>query len=175
MAAYEQSTSTLKTLLANPLLDRDRVDSTTEALAETLADQHEIDEAIQHGGEVAMGAAGRVDVDEDELEKELAEIVRDEKARADEAEAAREAEVREEARRAEKRREEEQEAKLAVLDSVPESAAATDVRTQEDHSAEDEWEKRYAESRAREIAEKERAELERVRKEEKEQGRVVAE
>ena len=176
MAAYEHSTSTLKALLANPLLDRDRVDSTTEALAETLADQREIDEAIQHGGEVAMSAGGRVAADEDDLERELAGMVADEKARADEEKQSREKEERTRKEREEKRREDESTQKLQGLRKVPETKrVASPERGVERGEMEGDMERRYAEARAKEIAEKERPEADRLDREEGYRGRVAAE
>jgi len=78
--AYETSTSTLRAVLADPALQRDRVDATMDALADALADQQEIDEAIQSGGQLAVaGSHAGAEVDEDELEKELQGLVDDKK------------------------------------------------------------------------------------------------
>ena len=55
----------------------EKVEQTTEALAEALADQKEIDDAIAVGGQVAVKAAGVEDVDEADLELELAEMVKE--------------------------------------------------------------------------------------------------
>jgi len=81
MQAYETSTSTLKSIMSNPALDMDNVEKTTEALAEVMSNQEEVDNAIRIGGEIAVGASGREGVDDDELKKELEEMVRDEKER----------------------------------------------------------------------------------------------
>jgi len=59
----------------------DNVERTTEALAEVMSNQEEVDNAIRIGGEIAVGASGRESVDDDELKKELEEMVRDEKER----------------------------------------------------------------------------------------------
>jgi charged multivesicular body protein 7 len=78
--AYEMSTSTLRSVLSDPALQRERVDATMDALADALADQQEIDQAIQSGGQLALaGSSAGVDVDEDDLEKELEGLVQDKK------------------------------------------------------------------------------------------------
>ncbi|KAG7549003.1 hypothetical protein FFLO_03116 [Filobasidium floriforme] len=82
--AYEMSTSTLRSVLSNPALQRDRVDATMDALADALADQQEIDQAIQSGGQLALaGSSAGVDVDEDDLEKELEGLVQEKKREED--------------------------------------------------------------------------------------------
>jgi charged multivesicular body protein 7 len=178
MAAYEQSTATLKTLLANPLLDRDRVDNTTEALAETLADQREIDEAIQQGGQVAMAAGGRVAADEDELEKELADMVQAEKDRAkEEAEAKDKAKVEQE-KEEEKERVDKEHSKLADLTVAPRTDIArllpnaTSGSITSDMTAE-QLEEQYAAARSRQIADKER--MERLGRDQARQSEMAAE
>jgi charged multivesicular body protein 7 len=78
--AYEMSTSTLRSVLSDPALQRERVDATMDALADALADQQEIDQAIQSGGQLALaGSSAGVDVEEDDLEKELEGLVQDKK------------------------------------------------------------------------------------------------
>ena len=77
METYQLSTSTLRSVLSHPTLDHERITSTTDDLAEVLADQHEIDDAIRSGGAIATSAAG-VDVDEDELADELQDLIKEE-------------------------------------------------------------------------------------------------
>ncbi|KZO97862.1 hypothetical protein CALVIDRAFT_554340 [Calocera viscosa TUFC12733] len=88
MKAYETSSATLRTLLRDPRLQRERVDQTMESMAEALADHREIERAVEMGGEDARAAAG-LEIDEREIEKELEEIVREQ-----EKEGEREREVR---------------------------------------------------------------------------------
>lgn len=76
MRAYQSSTSTLKQLLAHPSLQRDHIDATMESMSDALADHAEIEQAISLGNEQAQRAAGVEDVDEAELDDELAELVR---------------------------------------------------------------------------------------------------
>lgn len=83
MKVYQTSSKTLKSVLSNPLLDRDHVDATMDDLGETLADHREIDEAIQAGGQLAATAGGALEVDQDELEKELDMLVKAEAAAAE--------------------------------------------------------------------------------------------
>lgn len=82
MKAYDTSTMTMKALLSHPLLQRDKINETMEAMAEAAADQTEVDQAIRLGGAVMFAASGAA-VDEDELQKELQQIIRKEKERED--------------------------------------------------------------------------------------------
>ncbi|KAH7094026.1 hypothetical protein BKA62DRAFT_721422 [Auriculariales sp. MPI-PUGE-AT-0066] len=95
--AYETSTRTLRTALARPELQRERVDATLENMAEALADQREIDDAIRAGEAVAVGEQ----VDDDELASELAAL-------AKEAHAEQEADERKQKEHEEKEKEERQ-------------------------------------------------------------------
>lgn len=90
MRAYELSTTTIRSLLAHPSLQRDKVDTTMEHLADALADHAEIADAVQIGGQVAVGAAG-AEADEEELREELEALekeTREEERVAKEKEAA---------------------------------------------------------------------------------------
>ncbi|CAD6900317.1 unnamed protein product [Tilletia controversa] len=71
MQAYNTSTSTLKALLSHPSLQLDKVEDTMAALSDALADQAEVDGVIRAGGE---GVAGAAEIDEEELERELAAL-----------------------------------------------------------------------------------------------------
>lgn len=64
MQAYESATTTMKALLAHPSLKN--ADQTLDAMADALADQKEVEDAI--------GSAARADIDEDELSAELAAL-----------------------------------------------------------------------------------------------------
>lgn len=75
MRAYQVSASTLKSVLAHPSLQKDNVDATTEALADVMSDAHEIDQAVQLGGQLALDAGGHVEPDVDDLESELAALM----------------------------------------------------------------------------------------------------
>ncbi|KAH9854222.1 hypothetical protein C2E23DRAFT_754053 [Lenzites betulinus] len=74
MKSYESSTVTLREILSHPLLQREKIDETMDAMASATADAREIDGAIQLGAEMAQADAG---VDDDALEDELAALVRD--------------------------------------------------------------------------------------------------
>jgi len=76
MKQYESSTSTLKTILTHPSLQRDKVDETLDALAAATADHREIDDAIRQGTELAQ-AETNTGIDDAELEAELAGLVAD--------------------------------------------------------------------------------------------------
>ena len=85
MKSYESSTATLREILAHPLLQREKIDETMDAMASANADAREVDDAIQMGAEMAQADAG---VDESELEAELQALVRDvEKEKGEAAEA----------------------------------------------------------------------------------------
>lgn len=80
MKSYESSTATLRAILAHPLLQREKIDETMDAMASANADAKEIDDTIRIGTEIAQGEAG---VDDIELEEELNKMIQeaaDEKA-----------------------------------------------------------------------------------------------
>jgi charged multivesicular body protein 7 len=79
MRTYKTSTSTLKTLLAHPTLQRDHIDATMSNMSDALADHAEIEQAIQLNGKDVQRAAG-VDFDEDEFDAELAAMVQAQEA-----------------------------------------------------------------------------------------------
>ena len=74
VAAYDLSADTLKKLLADPSLQTDAVEKTMNNLADAVADQREMDEAIR----APMGADADT-IDEDEILKELEQLEKDEK------------------------------------------------------------------------------------------------
>ncbi|OXB35397.1 hypothetical protein LQV05_006205 [Cryptococcus neoformans] len=162
MAAYETSTSTLTHVLAHPSLSPERIAATTDALAEAMADQEEIDQAVRIGGEVAMGGR-RVEIDEDELAKELEALVEEEK-QAEQAEQ----------EKTEKKTSVEAEKKPDVATELPRAPVNAPTSEREEGSITDEerlWQQRYEEAQARKQAEKERFEAERLRKD----AKIVAE
>ncbi|WVF69478.1 hypothetical protein IAT40_004255 [Kwoniella sp. CBS 6097] len=175
MAAYEASTSTLRSVLSDPSLSPDRIAETTDALADAMADQEEIDQAVRVGGELAMGNR-KVEVDEDELAAELADLVEEEKAeqaRAKEREAARKA--------AESATKQAEEAKRKLASApnasmrlpaspVQQKKAASDEKTFSDDDTA--WRKMYDDAQERKEDERRRSEDEVLRKEER---RVAAE
>lgn len=115
MAAYRTSTSTLRTLLSHPSLSLEHIEATTDELAEVMANQQEVDEAVRIGGEIATGSSAVV-VDEGELADELEELVREEKEKLareqKEKEEKKEREQERSRKEAEVRREKDVEAKL---------------------------------------------------------------
>lgn len=179
MAAYETSTSTLKSILSNPALDLEHVERTTEGLAEVMANQEEVDSAIRLGGEIAVGAGGREVVDDDELRRELEEMVKDEKEakRAEEVEARLEEKRRLEARLAEKEKERvevpvRQEKLAAPLPTSAETSSAgvadRDPRMVEKETAEERvWRERYEDAQQRKKEEAARANAERMQRDAK--------
>ena len=72
MKSYESSTATLREILAHPLLQRDKIDETMDALADANADALDINDTIQRGVEVAQVGTG---IDEFDLEAELQVLV----------------------------------------------------------------------------------------------------
>lgn len=75
MKSCKTSAETLRAVLAHPLLQRDTIDGTMEALASANEDAQEISDAIQTGAAVAQG--NNPAIDESELEAELAGLVAD--------------------------------------------------------------------------------------------------
>jgi orotidine-5'-phosphate decarboxylase len=88
MKSYETSTATLKAVLAHPSLGRTHVDETLEALAEANATAREVDDAIRASTQLANAEAGR-EIDDDEIEAELAALARDAEREKASSEAAR--------------------------------------------------------------------------------------
>lgn len=72
MAAYEKSATKLKSLLSNPALNIEHVERTVEDLQQLVADESEVENAIQMG-------VGSKTVDEDEIQAELAGLIDAEK------------------------------------------------------------------------------------------------
>ncbi|KAH9066326.1 Snf7-domain-containing protein [Lactarius vividus] len=77
--AYENSTATLRALLAHPSLQRDAVERTFDALADANADARELDDAVRSGMDLAVGTSTQ---DEDEINAELAALVAEAEADA---------------------------------------------------------------------------------------------
>ena len=165
MAAYTTSTSTLKSILANPALDLDHVEKTTEELAEVMANQEEVDSAIRIGGQVAVGASG--EVDDDELKRELEAMVNDEKEAQAAAMAGRVAEQKEAQRIAEKEKIVQKSAEGSTSVASTQGPARESSETGADAEAERVWRERYEEAQQRTREEKERAEVERMRRQAK--------
>lgn len=166
MRAYETSTATLKSVLSHPSLQRDHIDTTMDALAETMADQQEIDDAIQSGGQLAVSASG-LEVDDDELAKELEGLVKERDEEVKEEQKAKEAEDQER----------ELAQRMAALKShgetppvskSPKSETAAGREEQVETSQGDKaWEAVYEEAQARRAAEAARAQEGRLKKEAK--------
>lgn len=168
MRAYEASTAVLKNVLSHPSLQRDHVDSTMDALAETMADQKEIDDAIQSGGQLAVSAAGIEEADDDELARELDALVkeRDEEEKAQEESKAREQERVLVDRMAALRPQ-------ADTETVP-PVSVSDKSTTDRHAdtsdtaqADDKWKAVYEDAQERRVAEAARAEAGRLSREAK--------
>lgn len=150
-----------------------------DALAESMADQQEIDDAIQSGGQVAVtaGAAGVESVDEDALQKELEGLVIER-----EVEREREEEEREERKvkllqaAEEKKQERELVDRLAALkprqeegdvespSAGPDSALSGKKATADAQNS-DAWEAVYEQAQARKVAEAARADASKLKKE----------
>lgn len=160
MKAYETSTMTLKSLLAHPALNRDKINETMEAMAEATADHAEVEAAINLGGEGVAVAAGMT-IDEDALQAELQQMVEEkekeememkemealEKARKEQARLeiqGREAEEREQQTEKQHKEAEERERKRILV----ESGRATPVSGEE----EQQWEERWLVAQAEKVA-----------------------
>lgn len=76
MKSYASSTTTLRTLLSHPSLQRDKIDETMDAMASANSDAKEVDDAIRIGGDIALGLNTPGEgIDESELEAELKMLV----------------------------------------------------------------------------------------------------
>ncbi|KAI0688626.1 Snf7-domain-containing protein [Cytidiella melzeri] len=74
LKSYESSSATLRAILADPSLQRDKIDETMEAMASANAEAKEIDDAIRSGAEIAQAEIG---ADDSELDEELAVLVKE--------------------------------------------------------------------------------------------------
>ncbi|WVQ74242.1 hypothetical protein IAR50_003839 [Cryptococcus sp. DSM 104548] len=165
MSAYETSTSTLTQVLAHPSLSLDHITQTTDALAEAMADQNEIDEAVRVGGEVAMGNR-RVEVDEDDLASELEALVEEEKREEEKKALARGAKAKEEAAKAVASDKPNPPSVPAAAPLLPKEPTVFQPSAGEGLSDEEKlWRKRYEESQRQKEAEKKRFEEERLQRE----------
>ncbi|KAK0228639.1 hypothetical protein IW262DRAFT_1429256 [Armillaria fumosa] len=81
LESYAQSTSTLRAILSHPLLQRESIEQTMEAMAEANADVKEIEDAVRIGGDIATGADNAYD--EDELQTELNKLIQETKEEED--------------------------------------------------------------------------------------------
>jgi len=80
MKAYETSTTTLRTLLSDPALRRENVEGTLESMREAHEEFKEIDDIIRIEADANTEA-----VDDDELAKELEDLVEDSKREREES------------------------------------------------------------------------------------------
>lgn len=83
MQTYEKSAVTLQAILNHPLLQRAKIDETMDALAAANATAQEVDDAVRIGGDMAAAEAG---IDNDDLENELKELVKEVERETGEAE-----------------------------------------------------------------------------------------
>ncbi|KAJ9104636.1 hypothetical protein QFC21_002134 [Naganishia friedmannii] len=164
MKAYEASTATLKTVLSHPSLQRDHIDTTMDALAESMADQQEIDDAIQSGGQVAVSAAG-MEADEDALQKELEGLVieREEEEEKEKTKAKLVEEKKQERELADRLAALKPQRELVPLSILPDST--TSAKSTDPAQNSDAWETVYEEAQARKAAETARAEASKLKKE----------
>ncbi|KAJ9098944.1 hypothetical protein QFC19_006168 [Naganishia cerealis] len=166
MKAYEASTGTLKSVLSHPSLQREHIDTTMDALAEAMADQQEIDDAIQSGGQVAVSAAG-MEADEGDLQRELEGLVKEreeEEVKKSEVEAQKEERELTDRLAALKPHTPEQETS-SPSPAIPKSS--TLGKSVEQGQTGGTWEAVYEEAQARKAAESARAEASKLKKEAK--------
>lgn len=82
--AYDLSTASLKTLLADERLQVDKVEGTMDNMQEALADADEVRQAVEVGQQGMRNAAGVEDIDEDEMNEELARLEEENKREEEE-------------------------------------------------------------------------------------------
>ncbi|THH33948.1 hypothetical protein EUX98_g205 [Antrodiella citrinella] len=117
LKSYQTSAATLRAVLAHPMLQRDKVDETMEAMASANEDAREIDDIIRSGTEIAQGNI----IDDSELDAELQAMV----AQAD-------AERKQQERR-------QQEATLASLKPPSHILQGSSEETWTDHEMDEEY------------------------------------
>jgi charged multivesicular body protein 7 len=80
MSSYTLASSTLRSLLQDPLLKVEKISKTMDDLSELLADQNEIDEAMDLNNNGA--------INDDEINRELEDLEKDQRKQKDDREAA---------------------------------------------------------------------------------------
>lgn len=183
MAAYEQSTSSLKSILSHPSLEMGHVERTTDELAEVMASQEEVDSAIRLGGEIAVAASGRngEEVDDEELKRELEAMVEDQ--RQQDRVLAEQKEKAKAEKEKEKKQAEERQANKEGSVKQPQPAAQAQIQSKvEGHDSAqagsdelEERKRRYEDAQQRQRDEAARAEVERMRKADRERLAAAAE
>lgn len=143
LGTYETATSVLRNLLADPRLQRDKVESTMEGLEDVVADQREIDEAVEDGGERVRLAAGQEEMDESELKEEMERLEEEEKREREEEKQKKIKEEEETARQRERERiqrqkEEEERQRLAKEREEAERTRKQKEREEEERAKEKE-------------------------------------
>ena len=84
LSAYQSATSSLKSLLAHPSLQKEHVENTIGALQDVLADQKEIEDIIKVGGEQVSGLDAADDDIQEELRQMQKEAEEEKRAKAEE-------------------------------------------------------------------------------------------
>ena len=160
MAAYESGSSSLSTILKNPLLSLERISQTTDSLSDALASQEEVDAAVR----AVVGVA--TDVDEDELEKELTDLMQEEenaRIKAEEQKIWEQRSLEEKARQDAKKDSERKKAQAETRELEQQRAREEAIRRAKQEERPGEWEERYANAQQRQAEEKQRAEAERLK------------
>lgn len=109
MAALTLGTKTLRTLISSPTLSLSHIDETTSAMSDALADAEDINTAIKEGG-VALPSE-----QEEEVEVELAEMLKEIERGEREERERKESEVRREREEVERREREAKELRVKEL------------------------------------------------------------
>lgn len=81
MQAYQAGTDVLKTLLAKPELSIENVENTMDKLADIMADQKSIEDAVQMGQDLIVTESGSM-VDMDEISRDLDALLEEDKENA---------------------------------------------------------------------------------------------
>ena len=82
MQTYESSTATLRAILAHPMLQKEKIEETMDAMAEANAEAREIESEINIGLDAAQGEGTADDAD---IEEELNELIAKSEREADAA------------------------------------------------------------------------------------------
>jgi charged multivesicular body protein 7 len=139
MQMYSTASSTLRDLLSHPSLQMENVDKTLSEMSDALAEQAEINSAIEAGAEDARRAAMRYDdeeVDEKELEDELERLVSERKKEEEEQREReeRETKLREEKEEEERRRREKEERERLAKEKEEEARKREAAKKQEEEN-----------------------------------------
>lgn len=148
--AYDLSTASLKTLLADERLKVENVEGTMDNMQEALADADEVRQAVEVGQDGMRHAAGVPDIDEDEMNEELARLEEENRREEEERKRKEEQRKKEEEERKEKEKGEEEKRQRVEKERIEEAERQKAARKEKEQEQEKGQEKGGQQEQAKE-------------------------